>query len=149
MWQKNCTKPDELSAVRLPEHVLVVGGEEAFVDVFMNVCTQPLVNLGLLDEAISVSERALGYVKKSAKEEAVVLGNLGLIYQTRGELDKAEEMHKKALEINEKIGRLEGIASQFGNLGAIYKKSNGKIYREIYPLPGNREELFSSYHIKL
>ncbi len=38
-------------------------------------------------------------------------GNLGLIYQTRGELDRAEEMHKKSLAIEEKLGRQEGMAS--------------------------------------
>jgi len=48
-------------------------------------------------------------------------GNLGLIYRTRGQLDRAEEMHKKALAINEKLGRQKGMANQYGNLGAIYQ----------------------------
>ena len=48
-------------------------------------------------------------------------GNLGVIYQTRGELDRAEEMLKKSLAINEKLGRQEGMASQYGNLGLIYR----------------------------
>ena len=47
-------------------------------------------------------------------------GNLGLIYRTKGDLDKAEEMHKKALEIDEKIGRLEGQAIRYANLGIVY-----------------------------
>ena len=47
-------------------------------------------------------------------------GNLGLIYMTRGDLDQAEAMHRKALEINEKLGRLEGMARDYGNLGALY-----------------------------
>ena len=38
-------------------------------------------------------------------------GNLGLIYQTRGELDRAEEMHKKSLAIEEKLGNEEGMAN--------------------------------------
>ncbi len=46
--------------------------------------------------------------------------SLGIIYQTRGELDRAEEFHNKALNINEKLGRLEGMASDYGNLGIIY-----------------------------
>ncbi len=49
-------------------------------------------------------------------------GNLGVIYQTKGDLDKAEEMHKKALEINEKIGHLEGVAGNSANLGLIYEQ---------------------------
>ena len=104
----------------MPEHVLAAEGKETFVNVFAGECTQPLVNLGLLDEAISLSERALRIAKKGSEKQAMVLGNLGLIYRTRGELDKAEEMHKKALEINEKLGRLEGMANQYGNLGSVY-----------------------------
>ncbi|MGD0552642.1 MAG: tetratricopeptide repeat protein [Sedimentisphaerales bacterium] len=118
--EKEQIKPDELAAVRLPEHILVAEGKGAFVDAFVNECFEPLRNLGLLDEAISFSERALGAAKKDSKEVAMVLGNLGLICQKRGELDKAEKMLKKAMEINEKLGWLEGMASQYGNLRMIY-----------------------------
>ena len=31
-------------------------------------------------------------------------------------------MHKKSLAIEEKLGRLEGMASDYGNLGWVYKK---------------------------
>ncbi|MCX5636953.1 MAG: tetratricopeptide repeat protein, partial [Planctomycetota bacterium] len=47
---------------------------------------------------------------------------LGLLYKTRGQLDEAEEMHKKALEINEKLGQLEGMARDYGNLGLLYEE---------------------------
>ncbi len=30
-------------------------------------------------------------------------------------------MLRKALEIDEKLGRLEGMANQYGNLGVIYQ----------------------------
>jgi len=46
-------------------------------------------------------------------------GNLGLVLKTRGDLDGAEAMFRKSLEINEKLGRLEGMASQYGNLGLV------------------------------
>ena len=119
--KKGKVKPDELAARRLAEHVLAAEGPEAFIDSFVSECTRPLFNLGLLDAAISLSERALERIEKSSGGEAAVLGNLGLIYRKRGDLDKAEEMHRKALEINEKLGRLEGIARQYGNLGLIYQ----------------------------
>ncbi|MGH8566008.1 MAG: tetratricopeptide repeat protein [Gammaproteobacteria bacterium] len=51
---------------------------------------------------------------------AIGTADLGLIYGTRGELERAEEMHKKSLAINEKLGRQEGMASVYGNLGVIY-----------------------------
>ena len=53
--------------------------------------------------------------------QATAYGNLGLIYYTRGDLDQAEEMHQKALLIEEKLGRQEGIAAQYGNLGLNYQ----------------------------
>ena len=113
------TKPDALAATRLAEHVLEAEGEKAFVNAFINECYEPLDNIGLLDESISLSGRALEVVEKGSKEEAAVIGNLGIIYRTRGKLDKAEEMHKKSLEIEKKLGRLDGIANQYGNLGLI------------------------------
>ncbi len=46
-----------------------------------------------------------------------IYGNLGIVLRTRGDFDGAEQMHRKALEIDEKLGRLEGMASDYGNLG--------------------------------
>jgi len=47
-------------------------------------------------------------------------GNLGIVYKTRGDLKAAEDMHKKALAINEELGRKEGMANAYGNLGIVY-----------------------------
>ena len=58
---------------------------------------------------------------KNQVSEATHIGNLGLIYQARGDLDAAEQMHKKSLAIEEKLGRLEGMATDYGNLGIIYE----------------------------
>ncbi len=115
------TAPDALAATRLGEHVFAAEGDEAFVLAFTNECYDPLIRLGLLDSAIALSERALGYIDKGSGEEAAILGNLGLIYLTRGDMAKAERMIIKALEIEEKLGRLEGMAIQYGNLGVIYR----------------------------
>ncbi len=119
--KRNKTKPDALAAMRLAEHVLATEGEKAFVDAFINECTGPLLNLGLLDAAIALSQRALKFVGKVTKGEAMVRGNLGVIYRIRGDLDKAEEMHKKALEIAEKFGLQKILANGYGNLGLIYQ----------------------------
>jgi tetratricopeptide (TPR) repeat protein len=65
--------------------------------------------------------------------EAVALGNLGIVYGTRGDLDRAEEMHKKSLEIDTKLGRLEGMANQYGNLGIVYEtRGDLKTARELW-----------------
>jgi len=118
--EKKKVKPDELAAIRLAEHVFAAEGKKAFVYSFINECYKPLVSLGFLDAAISLTHRALVLLENNLEEQAVLLGNLGLIYRKRGDLDKAEQMFRKGLQIDEKIGRLEGIASDYGNLGLIY-----------------------------
>jgi len=45
----------------------------------------------------------------------------GIVFQTRGDLEEAEKMYKKSLEIDKKLGRLEEIASDFRNLGTVFK----------------------------
>ena len=114
------TRPDDLAAMRLAEHVLAGEGERAFVNALADECYGPLKSLGLLDTVIRLSELALGFVDQGSKEQAMTLGNLGGVYLTRGDLDKAEEMHLKSLEIEEKLGRPEGMASDYGNLGGVY-----------------------------
>jgi tetratricopeptide (TPR) repeat protein len=113
-------RPDALAAMRLAEHVLAAEGKEAFVSAFVKECYKPLTTLGLFDAVISSSERALKMAEKDSGNEAALRGNLGLIYETRGELDKAEEMQLKSLEIEKKSGRLEGMANSYGNLGIVY-----------------------------
>ncbi|MHC4738107.1 MAG: tetratricopeptide repeat protein [Planctomycetota bacterium] len=115
------TRPDALAAMRLAEHVLAAEGKGAFVYAFVNECGEVLMSLGLLDVFIILSERALGIVKKGTKEEAILLGNLGRIYQVRGELDKAKQMFEKTLKIHKQLGSKEGMAKAYGNLGLIYQ----------------------------
>ena len=57
-----------------------------------------------------------------SREDATVWYNeAGYLYWQTGDLDQAERMHRKALEINEKLGRLEGMAAACGNLGLIHQ----------------------------
>ena len=119
--KKKQIMPDALAATRLAEHVLITGGEKAFVQTFIDECTSPLLSLGLLDSAISLSRQALAYIEKGSREDAVILGNLGLIYRMCGDLDNAEQMYNKSLEIDLKLRWLEGMAINYGNLGAIYQ----------------------------
>jgi tetratricopeptide (TPR) repeat protein len=118
--KKNKTKPDALSATRLPEHVLKAEGEEAFVDAFVNECFGFLLRLGLLDAATGLSMRALKFVKKDSKEEVSVMGDIGIIYKMRGALNKAKEIFTRILEIHKKIGPKKDMASDCANLGGIY-----------------------------
>ena len=51
---------------------------------------------------------------------AAKYGNLGNVYQTRGDLAKAEEMQRKGLELDQALGRKEGMAAKYANLGVVY-----------------------------
>jgi len=114
--------PDERAVTRLPEHVRTVEGDAAWVRCFVEECVGPMLTLGLYASAVETSHRALDSdaVTSVSKEEAVLCGNLGLIYRKRGELEEAERMHRRALEIDEQLGRRKGIASAYGNLGLLY-----------------------------
>jgi len=74
------------------------------------------VNIRWLKSALDAA-RHLG----NRESEAMALGNLGILYQTRGDLDRAEEMYRKSLELSEALGRKEGMANQYGNLGNLYQ----------------------------
>jgi len=54
----------------------------------------------------------------SAKASA--LGNIGLIYSDKGDLDKALKYLQEALVIDKEIGYKQGEASDLGNIGLIY-----------------------------
>ncbi len=68
----------------------------------------------------------LGNAVEDKSVISMALGNLGLIYRTRGDLEKGEEYHLKALALNEELGRKEGMANQFGNLGNLANDQSEK-----------------------
>ena len=69
--------------------------------------------------------RCIGSRSKSTRGWAawmawpVSTGTWQILAQVRGDLDGAEQMHRKSLEIDERLGRLDGMASQYGNLGIL------------------------------
>jgi len=150
---KEQTKPDALAAMRLPEHVLAAEGKEAFVYACAYECYRPLDMLGLLDTALSFSQRALEFASVDSKEEAAVRCTLGLLYRTKGDLNKAEKMHIRALEIEGEGQREEGMAREYGNLGLIYQ-TRGELDKaeemfikilEIHKKLGDQEGMANDY----
>ena len=53
--------------------------------------------------------------------KAVAYGNLGIVHQTRGELDQAVEMYQKALELDAELSHKEFMANAYGNLGTVFQ----------------------------
>jgi tetratricopeptide (TPR) repeat protein len=113
--------PDALAAVRLPEHVLAAEGPSAFVATFVNECTGPLLTLGLLDIATSVSHRCRGLVEKGTNTEAAVIGNQALILQDRGELDEAMTLLKEQERICRQLRNLHGLSVSLGSQASILR----------------------------
>ena len=66
-------------------------------------------------EALEINEK-LGRLEGMA----IQYGNLGLVHETRGELDEAGRMLRKSLEISEKVGFAEGIVKAHFNLACVF-----------------------------
>jgi tetratricopeptide (TPR) repeat protein len=92
-----------------------------------------LLNLGNAYYSLSRNKEALkNYnailkLTKNVNEEdalegkASALGNIGLIYKAKGDLDQALKYYQEALEIDKEISFRQGEANQLGNIGLIYK----------------------------
>ncbi len=96
-------------------------GDPARLHEALNLTFWAKLRVGLLASAES---DLLDAIERNTERDETVnaacYGNLGVVYHIRGDLDRAEEMHRKSLEIDERLGRLEGMASDYGNLGNVY-----------------------------
>ncbi len=52
---------------------------------------------------------------------AAALNNMGIVFQIKGELDRAIKMHRKAYELHKSIGNVKGKANALNNLGVVYR----------------------------
>jgi tetratricopeptide (TPR) repeat protein len=63
---------------------------------------------------------AIAEAQRLQEDIAAAYGNLGVIYQRRGNLDMATTMYQKSLAIETPLARKEGMAAAYNNLGQIY-----------------------------
>ncbi len=63
---------------------------------------------------------AIASTREKKEAQATALGNLGIIFRQRGELEKALEHYQKALQIHKEIGHRLGEASDLGDLGIVF-----------------------------
>jgi tetratricopeptide (TPR) repeat protein len=75
------------------------------------------------DDALNISNRK--DLEKIYKNDVILarasaLGNIGLIYSDKGDLDEALKYHQDALKIDRDVGYKQGEANQLGNIGLIY-----------------------------
>ncbi|MEM7663870.1 MAG: tetratricopeptide repeat protein [Pseudomonadota bacterium] len=78
-----------------------------------------LLQSGELTAAEEAYQAILANADDDQSWEAKALGNLGVIAQARGDLDTAQDVLIRSLEIDAKLGRKEGMANQLCNLGLI------------------------------
>jgi tetratricopeptide (TPR) repeat protein len=79
------------------------------------------VRLGLLDKAQHAFEKVLELAGQDKEFQARAYGNLGIIYEIREQLDRAEEFYLKSFDINKTLGNKEVMAKLFNNFGNVYK----------------------------
>lgn len=87
--------------------------------------------LGEIDDAHRYHNKALFMYKKlpgNDDREADCYGNIGFIHHKRGEATDAELCFRRALEINTRLKRVEGMALDYGVLGLmVYNKDHGPL----------------------
>lgn len=84
---------------------------------------QLLNNIGSVDSAIYVTEKALALFRKIKNEdlEGNTLNNLGLFYDYKGEIDKALKYYFDALKLLERRNHKKGMAYLFHNIAGVYE----------------------------
>lgn len=86
--------------------------------------------IGKFGDAENAFETILKIPESNKEAQAVAYGNLGIIYRTRGDLDRSVEYHEKALVLNKELVRIQGMAGDYCNLGIIYG-TRGDLERSI------------------
>jgi tetratricopeptide (TPR) repeat protein len=65
-------------------------------------------------------QQALALAQEWPQGRAAILGNLGIVYYLRGQLDEAERHYASSLQINRELGNRHGEGIRLGNLAGIY-----------------------------
>ncbi len=115
VFENNRTVDNHL-AVRT--HYLLAEEFDKAVEVALSVEDQ-LIIWGYVEFARNLNLESLE-TNISEEYRAEVMNRLGIIYLVTGEPQKALEYYEKTLEINVKLGNLQGQANSYGNMGNIY-----------------------------
>ena len=117
--------------------------EPALLSHLLNNLGQVEGRLGHTKEAIEYLEACLALTRESSTREssgtaardlAIAMDNLATAYQATYDLDKAEDLHRKALDIFEREGGFidPDAATAAGNLGGLYQKKGDYLRAEAY-----------------
>ncbi len=81
--------------------------------------------LPLCFKAIAIIDGAINTIDKEERRsllnnKAKAYNNIGYVYKTQGNLEKALEWYNKSLKIRHEIGDKYGLANSYNNIGLIY-----------------------------
>jgi tetratricopeptide (TPR) repeat protein len=77
--------------------------------------------LGEVEAATFYYQQALATCPvEDEKENSAIIHNLAILYANQGEIDQAIALYQQSLEINEKIGNVQGKAATLHQLARIY-----------------------------
>ncbi|MBU7027350.1 MAG: tetratricopeptide repeat protein, partial [Theionarchaea archaeon] len=111
-------KEDSKELLELHHHLLKLKKFEEAANITLRI-TDALTKQGYLGSALVLNNQALEGTSKKTKSTAY--HNIGVIYQRRGEFEKALEYFDKSLEIKKKINDERGIAEVYHNIGMILR----------------------------
>jgi tetratricopeptide (TPR) repeat protein len=80
---------------------------------------QPVQAEASYQKSLAAAE-AIPSTQEKKEAQATALGNLGIVYRQKGELEKALEHYQKALKIHKEIGHRLGEATDLGDLGIVF-----------------------------
>lgn len=87
----------------------------------LNAYASFLRHIGSLDRAEGIYSKELRVSgPKAAIHHAIALTGLGNIWATRGDLDEAEKLYEKSLEVDDSIFREKGLAIAHLNIGNVH-----------------------------
>jgi len=80
-------------------------------------------NTGRIDEAFSLYEKGLeaAEMEKDLESQAMILGNIGILYRSSGHPDKARSCYERALGTFRKLGDRTGEGNILGNLALLLR----------------------------
>lgn len=111
--------PDVFAADRIVAHLLALGQSDAATATFVQECTPLLIRAGVFEPIISWTNELVQTDNLYLGNKSALFSNLGIALRILGELDGAEEMHRKSLAIDEELGIKDRMACDYINLGIV------------------------------
>ncbi len=106
-------------------HALQLAQQHVFMAQHVAILTQCLASYALNSHEYESAEQLYNKLAahqrnwKRPLDEAVALHHLGIVLQQQGDLDKAEQCYRQALEVREKAGDKRGMAASYHQLGRL------------------------------